>query len=146
CRGFRRRRRRTRRRRTRSCRSTCDRSSSSSSRRKGAAGWVAGSSTRTAQAGVRGDPGRRQRRCAVRGRWMLTVATTGALVLADVVYAQAPPAPAPAPAEAAPSEGAPEGEQPLGEEEAMVLNFERADIREVIHSLATALGISYSID
>jgi len=77
---------------------------------------------------------------------MLTVATTGALVLADVVYAQAPPAPAPAPAEAAPSEGAPEGEQPLGEEEAMVLNFERADIREVIHSLATALGISYSID
>src|SRR5439155_1609295 len=28
----------------------------------------------------------------------------------------------------------------------MVLNFERADIREVIHSLATALGISYTID
>src|SRR5881628_3860241 len=39
-----------------------------------------------------------------------------------------------------------EGDQPLGEEEAMVLNFERADIREVIHSLATALGISYTID
>jgi len=34
----------------------------------------------------------------------------------------------------------------LGEEDAMVLNFERADIREVIHSLATALGISYTID
>src|SRR5207247_2126522 len=40
----------------------------------------------------------------------------------------------------------PAGEAPLGEEEAMVLNFERADIREVIHSLATALGISYTID
>ena len=39
-----------------------------------------------------------------------------------------------------------DSEQPLGEEEAMVLNFERADIREVIHSLATALGISYTID
>src|SRR5881409_3049035 len=40
----------------------------------------------------------------------------------------------------------PPAEAPLGEEEAMVLNFERADIREVIHSLATALGISYTID
>jgi general secretion pathway protein D len=39
-----------------------------------------------------------------------------------------------------------EGERPLSDEEAMVLNFERADIREVIHSLATALGISYTID
>src|SRR5262245_41303746 len=40
----------------------------------------------------------------------------------------------------------PEGERALGEDEAMVLNFERADIREVIHSLATALGLSYTID
>jgi general secretion pathway protein D len=61
-----------------------------------------------------------------------------------------PPAAAPdaAPAEAAPP-GEPaevEGERPLGEDEAMVLNFERADIREVIHSLATALGLSYTID
>lgn len=31
-------------------------------------------------------------------------------------------------------------------DEAIVLNFEGADIREVIHSLATALGINYSID
>lgn len=31
-------------------------------------------------------------------------------------------------------------------DEAVVLNFEGADIREVIHSLATALGINYSID
>ena len=37
-------------------------------------------------------------------------------------------------------------EDPLAEDEALVLNFEQADIREVIHSLATALGLSYSID
>lgn len=43
----------------------------------------------------------------------------------------APPAAAPAPTDA---------------DEAIVLNFEGADIREVIHSLATALGINYSID
>jgi hypothetical protein len=41
----------------------------------------------------------------------------------------------------APTEPAPESDRPLGDDEAMVLNFERADIREVIHSLATALGI-----
>ena len=35
---------------------------------------------------------------------------------------------------------------PLADDEAMVLNFERADIREVIHRLATALGLSYTID
>jgi general secretion pathway protein D len=48
--------------------------------------------------------------------------------------------------EPAPAEAAPEAEPPLGDEEAMVLNFERAEIREVIHSLASALGISYTID
>jgi general secretion pathway protein D len=46
----------------------------------------------------------------------------------------------------APPEPAPESDRPLGDDEAMVLNFERADIREVIHSLATALGISYMLD
>jgi general secretion pathway protein D len=46
----------------------------------------------------------------------------------------------------APTEPAPESDRPLGDDEAMVLNFERADIREVIHSLATALGISYMLD
>ncbi|HWP66852.1 MAG TPA: secretin N-terminal domain-containing protein, partial [Candidatus Limnocylindria bacterium] len=40
----------------------------------------------------------------------------------------------------------PPAEEPLGEDEAMVLNFEKADVREVIHSLATALGLSYTID
>lgn len=48
---------------------------------------------------------------------------------------EAPPATEPAAPVVAPSS-----------DEAVVLNFEGADIREVIHSLATALGISYTID
>lgn len=51
--------------------------------------------------------------------------------------------PPPLPGASAP---AAEVEQPLGDDEAMVLNFERTDIRDVIHSLATALGLSYTID
>src|SRR5438874_525193 len=43
------------------------------------------------------------------------------------------------------SESAPSPVQEEGDE-AIVLNFEGADIREVINSLATALGINYSID
>jgi len=50
----------------------------------------------------------------------------------------------PAPADQPPA--ASDTDRPLGDEEAMVLNFERADIREVIHSLATALGLSYTMD
>ena len=50
-----------------------------------------------------------------------------------------PPAPA-AGAEAAPTEAAPAGS------DSVVLNFEGADVREVIHSLADALGINYQID
>jgi len=62
-----------------------------------------------------------------------------------------PPVPAPTGATpeavaAEPDESDTDGERPLAEDEAMVLNFERADIREVIHSLATALGLSYTID
>ena len=77
----------------------------------------------------------------MKGRWKLTILLAAAIAAATLARAQnAPPSPAPA----APDE--PAGEPPLGEEEAMVLNFERADIREVIHSLATALGISYTID
>jgi len=58
------------------------------------------------------------------------------------------PSAAQGPAPGAPAAPAPpeEGDRPLAEDESMVLNFERADIREVIHSLATALGISYTID
>jgi general secretion pathway protein D len=80
---------------------------------------------------------------AVQGRRISgLMATTIALALLlarpVMLYAQDPP-----PADAGAADA---GDQPLGEEEAMVLNFERADIREVIHSLATALGISYTID
>src|SRR5437773_1792445 len=72
---------------------------------------------------------------------MLTIPLAAAIAAAAPARAQnAPPSPAP------PAPDEPAGEGPLGEEEAMVLNFERADIREVIHSLATALGISYTID
>src|SRR5207244_1375281 len=76
---------------------------------------------------------------------MLTIPLAAAIAAAAPARAQnAPPGAAPAAPPAATDE--PAGEAPLGEEEAMVLNFERADIREVIHSLATALGISYTID
>ena len=70
---------------------------------------------------------------------MLKVLLAAAIV-PGVAHAQDNPEPAPA---GAPAE---EGDRPLGDEEAMVLNFERADIRDVIHSLATALGLSYTID
>jgi hypothetical protein len=61
-------------------------------------------------------------------------------------WGQEPPAGAPAPAAKEPAEPAPDAEEPLGEDDAMVLNFQGADIREVIHSLAGALGINYQID
>src|SRR5213596_3507288 len=71
---------------------------------------------------------------------MLTILLGATIAAASARAQNAPPPAAPAAADE------PAGEAPLGEEEAMVLNFERADIREVIHSLATALGISYTID
>ena len=62
---------------------------------------------------------------------------TGALT--SEAWAQGPkvaePVPPPAPAEPADAD-----------HDAIVLNFEGADIREVIHSLAGALGINYLID
>jgi general secretion pathway protein D len=73
----------------------------------------------------------------VKGQWMLAIVSV-AVVLAGP--------PGQAQDQSTPAEPAPESERPLGDEEAMVLNFERADIREVIHSLATALGISYTLD
>src|SRR5437870_2385661 len=76
---------------------------------------------------------------------MLTIPLAAATAAAAPARApNAPPGPAPAAPTAATDE--PAGERPLAEDEAMVLNFERADIREVIHSLATALGLSYTID
>jgi general secretion pathway protein D len=73
----------------------------------------------------------------VKGQWMLAIVSVAAVLAGPPGRAQIPPQPA---------EPAPESERPLGDDEAMVLNFERADIREVIHSLATALGISYTLD
>jgi len=74
----------------------------------------------------------------------------GALAIAwlevfSIAWAQdQPPAPPP-PAEEPKAPATPVSPTPTGDE-AVVLNFEGADIREVIHSLATALGISYTID
>jgi general secretion pathway protein D len=80
----------------------------------------------------------------VKGQRMLAIVSVTAVLAGTPAWAQTPP---PAPdAPAAQGEPPPESERPLGDEEAMVLNFERADIREVIHSLATALGISYTLD
>ena len=85
----------------------------------------------------------------MKGQRMLAIVSVVTVLAGTLARAQTPPAP-PAPAPDAPaaqsSEPPPESERPLGDEEAMVLNFERADIREVIHSLATALGISYTLD
>ena len=109
---------------------------------------------------------------AVMGRTLIALVTAGIVVPAPTAWADtpngeapalqlaqatttvpaAPPGtpPPPAPEGAAeatpPTEPDEDGERPLAEDEAMVLNFERADIREVIHSLATALGLSYTID
>ncbi len=85
----------------------------------------------------------------MKGRWIV-VLVAAAVALAGFVPARAqdpaPPPPA-APDVAPPTAPEPGAEdRALGDEDAMVLNFERADIREVIHSLATALGLSYTID
>lgn len=63
------------------------------------------------------------------------IASLAALLLGSVSHggAQEPETPAVTPPQ-------------IETDEAVVLNFEGADIREVIHSLATALGINYSID
>ena len=53
------------------------------------------------------------------------------------------PPPPPAPAAASRSVGVASAED---DEDAIVLSFEQADIREVVASLAGALGISYQID
>lgn len=76
----------------------------------------------------------RKRTRAMGTRWAGGVAFA-AICCAQALLsgAQEPPA-APPPPEVAATD------------EAVVLNFEGADIREVIHSLATALGINYTID
>jgi len=73
----------------------------------------------------------------VKGQWMLAIVSVADVLAGPPAWAQNPPVP---------TELVPESDRPLGDDKAMVLNFERADIREVIHSLATALGISYTLD
>ena len=86
----------------------------------------------------------------MKGRWIVVLVAAVAVALAGFVPARAqdPAPPPPAAPDAAPPPAPEPGaeDRALGDEDAMVLNFERADIREVIHSLATALGLSYTID
>ncbi|MBI3248725.1 MAG: type II secretion system secretin GspD [Deltaproteobacteria bacterium] len=79
-------------------------------------------------------------KCVTRTQYICSVSLMAFLLLpATWGAAQPPPAPAASPS-VAPSTGG------ADTDEAIVLNFEGADIREVIHSLATALGLNYSID
>ena len=74
-------------------------------------------------------------------RWVGSAAVAALLLGQTLVSGAQEPPPAPPPAvETAP----PPPEVEI--DEAVVLNFEGADIREVIHSLATALGLNYTID
>ena len=72
-------------------------------------------------------------------RYVVAVAMVGAASVAD---AQAPQ-PTPAANGAA---GSPVAKATAAPDDSVVLNFEGADIREVIHSLADSLGINYQID
>ncbi len=56
------------------------------------------------------------------------------------------PAPAPVAAHPVPAPVAVPAAAAAPEDDSVVLNFEAADVREVIHSLADALGINYQID
>lgn len=78
----------------------------------------------------------------------VTLAVLVALLWVSPAAAQQPGSPAPAqptPVQAAPDVGAADTE-PGFDDESVVLNFEGADIREVIYSLATALDINYWLD
>ncbi len=72
-------------------------------------------------------------------RYVVAVAMVGAASVAD--------AQAPQPTPAATNGGAaPVAKATTAPDDSVVLNFEGADIREVIHSLADSLGINYQID
>src|SRR5215510_13614642 len=78
----------------------------------------------------------------------LRIFATAALVgAAAAARAQTPPpAPEAPPAAAANPAPAPAPKATPAPDDSVVLNFEGADIREVIHSLADSLGINYQID
>jgi general secretion pathway protein D len=65
---------------------------------------------------------------------------------ASGAHAETPLPPPGAPAPAASSSPAPVAKGTPAADDSVVLNFEGADIREVIHSLADSLGINYQID
>ena len=78
------------------------------------------------------------------GRLVASVMAAGILVLCAGTYAQGqPPSP---PADVVPAPSASPAARAATADDSVVLNFEGADIREVIHSLADALGINYQID
>ncbi len=79
----------------------------------------------------------------MRRRALSIVAAIVMIGAATVVSGQDPvPTPAASPADSSPAVPKP---TPTGDD-SVVLNFEGADIREVIHSLADSLGINYQID
>ncbi len=78
------------------------------------------------------------------GFWMVAaLAVMGGATLAS---AQTPAAPAGAPAANGAVLASPSPRGTPSADDSVVLNFEGADIREVIHSLADSLGINYQID
>src|SRR5690242_15083105 len=82
------------------------------------------------------------------GRVLASVTAAAMCWTAAVAYAQSPPpgGAAPAPVPAAPAAAATPLPGAHTGDDSVVLNFEGADIREVIHSLADALAINYQID
>lgn len=73
------------------------------------------------------------------GRALASVIVAAVCFATAAAHAQGPPA---AGADVAPTPAA----RSTSPDDSVVLNFEGADIREVIHSLADALGINYQID
>ena len=63
----------------------------------------------------------------MKGQRMLVIVSVAIVLAGAVAGGQTPPPPPPPDMSTEPP---PEPERPLGDEEAMVLNFERADIRE----------------
>jgi general secretion pathway protein D len=70
----------------------------------------------------------------------------GVLVVCAGSYAQGQPPPPAGPADVVPAPSPSPAARTAPTDDSVVLNFEGADIREVIHSLADALSINYQID
>ncbi len=79
------------------------------------------------------------------GRVLASVMVAGVLVVGAGSYAQGQPPPA-GTADVVPAPSPSPATRTAPPDDSVVLNFEGADIREVIHSLADALGINYQID